>query len=200
MREPAFPKVIREGHTRATIDKTPYRGCDSYTVVWYEGETRKRKLFADLGDAELHARARVGQLSRGTAEVSRLEGAELLAYVRAREAVAEFGLALDTIAFEYRDAKRLVRRRSLVDVADWNEMESVPVWKVKDDEIEMCCRFCFSASRAHHPASNSSCQAMSSREYFSQLWAKPAMVARLAISVGSIPSCAARASRRFRIS
>jgi integrase len=119
VKKPPFPKVIRQGHTRATIYKTPYRGSDGYTVVWYEGEVRKRKLFADLGDAELHAQARVGQLSRGTAEVLRLEGAELLAYVRAREAVAEFGLALDTIAFEYRDAKRLVRRRSLVDVADY---------------------------------------------------------------------------------
>ena len=117
MKKAAFPKVIREGHSRAVIYKHTNRDSVSYTVSWYEGNVRKRKVFGDLGDAELHAQARVGQLSRGTAEILRLEGAELLAYVRAREAVAEFGLALDTIAAEYRDAKRLARGRSLVDIA-----------------------------------------------------------------------------------
>jgi integrase len=119
MSKKAFPKVIKEGHTRATIYKYANRDSVSYTVVWYEGEVRKRKVFADLGAAELHAQARVGQLSNGTAKVLRLDGEELLAYVRAREAVKEFGLALDTIAFEYRDAKRLVRGRSLVDVGSY---------------------------------------------------------------------------------
>ena len=74
-------------------------------------------MFADLGEAELHAQARVGQLSRGEASILKLDGAELLAYVRARQAVAEFGLALDTIAIEYRDARRLVDGTSLVEAA-----------------------------------------------------------------------------------
>ncbi len=115
MKKPAFPKVIKEGHTKAIIYRYANRDSISYTVAWYEGEVRKRKVFADLEEAKLHAQARVGQLSKGTAEILRLEGAELLAYVRAREAVAEFGLALDTIAFEYRDAKRLIRGGSLVE-------------------------------------------------------------------------------------
>ncbi len=119
MSKKAFPKVIKEGHTKAIIYKYANRDSVSYTVAWYEGESRKRKVFADLGDAELHAQARVGQLSNGTAQVLRLDGEELLAYVRAREAVKEFGLALDTMAYEYRDAKRLVRGRSLVDVGSY---------------------------------------------------------------------------------
>src|SRR5512133_3635467 len=113
-----FPITVREGHIRAKIYSYSNRDAVSYTVVWYEGEARKRKVFGDLDEAKLHAQARVGQLANGTAQVLRLDGEELLAYVRAREAVAEFGLALDTIAFEYRDAKRLVRRKSLVDVAE----------------------------------------------------------------------------------
>jgi len=119
MSKRAFPKVIKEGHTKATIYRYANRESVSFTVVWYEGEVRKRKVFSDLGDAELHAQARVGQLSKGTAEILRLEGAQLLEYVRAREFVAEFGLALDTVAAEYRDAKRLIRGGSLIDAAGY---------------------------------------------------------------------------------
>ena len=100
----AFPKVIRQGHTRATIYKTPYRNSDGFTIAWYEGEKRYRKLFNDLADAELHANAMVNNLSRGEARVVKLSGEHLLEYNRACEFVKEFGLALDTIAAEYRDA------------------------------------------------------------------------------------------------
>jgi integrase len=125
MSKKAFPKVIKSGHTKAVIYRYSNRESTSYTVVWYEGEMRKRKVFAVLAEAELHAQARVGQLSRGTAEVLRLEGAQLLEYVRAKAAIEEFGLALDTVAFEYRDAKRLVNNMSLVEMADYVSRKKV---------------------------------------------------------------------------
>ena len=117
MKKTEFPKVVRVGQTKATIYKTPSHGCDSYTVVWYVGAVRNRKAFAELELAEAHAQSQVNSLSLGEAEIIRLSGEERLAYVRAREAVKEFGLALDTAASEYRDAKRLIRGRSLVEVA-----------------------------------------------------------------------------------
>lgn len=117
MSSPKFPKVFRQGQTRTTIYKTPVRGADAFTVVWYEGRTRKRKVFADLGAAELHAQAKVIQLSRGEARVVALSGEELLAFNRANEAIKEFGVSLDTVAVEYRDAKRLIRGASLVEAA-----------------------------------------------------------------------------------
>jgi integrase len=140
VKKPSFPITVREGHIRAKIYRYSNRDAVSYTVVWYEGEARKRKVFGDLDEAKLHAQARVGQLANGTAQVLRLDGEELLAYVRAREAVAEFGLALDTIAFEYRDAKRLVHRRSLVDVADYFQRQgllNLPKKTVSDVYTEM---------------------------------------------------------------
>src|SRR5947207_2815526 len=118
-KQKGFPKVIREGQTRATIYKTPYRGSDGFTVAWYEGDKRLRKLFNDLGAAELHASAMVNNLSRGEARIVNLSGEQLLAFNRACEFVKEFGLSLDTVADEYRDAKRLVRGRNLVPVAEY---------------------------------------------------------------------------------
>lgn len=119
MKKAKFPMTIRVGYSEAVIYEYDNRESTSYTVVWYEGEVRKRKVFGDAGKAELHARARLGQLSRGEAEVLRLDGEQLLEYVRSRECVAEFGLSLDTVAAEYRDAKRLMRGRSLIDAANY---------------------------------------------------------------------------------
>ena len=41
MRKPEYPKEIRVGHRLAKIYKTPTHGCDSFTVVWFEGTVRK---------------------------------------------------------------------------------------------------------------------------------------------------------------
>ncbi len=119
MKKALFPQVIRVGQTKATIYQTPSHGCDSFTVVWYEGHVRKRKAFGDLDGAKLHAQAQVSSLSRGEAEIIRLSGEERLSYTRAREAVKEFNLALDSVANEYRDAKRLIRGRSLIEAAQY---------------------------------------------------------------------------------
>ena len=105
------------GQTKATIYRTPSRGYDSFTVVWFEGANRKRKVFSAIEDAELHASSMVNSLSKGEAEILRLTGEERLAFVRAKSTLAEFELSLDSIAVEYRDAKRLAKGASLVDVS-----------------------------------------------------------------------------------
>jgi hypothetical protein len=48
MQKVEFPKVVRVGQTKATIYKTPSHGCDSFTIVWFEGAVRKRKVFATV--------------------------------------------------------------------------------------------------------------------------------------------------------
>lgn len=142
MKKAEFPKVIRIGQTRATIYKTPSHGCDAFTVAWYEGAVRKRKAFADLPAAELHAQTKVNMLSQGEAKAVRLSGTESLEYVRSSETVKEFGLSLDTIAIEYRDAKRLVRGRSLVEVARYYaaqnllDLPAMTVTQVYDEMIK----------------------------------------------------------------
>ena len=47
MKKAEFPKVVRIGQTKATIYKTSSHGCDSFTVVWFEGaiaKTNSRRL------------------------------------------------------------------------------------------------------------------------------------------------------------
>ena len=59
---------------------------------------RKRTAFADFEEARLHARSQVNCLAGAAAEVGHPSGEERLAYVRARAAVAEFDLAVDSAA------------------------------------------------------------------------------------------------------
>jgi hypothetical protein len=110
-----FPMTIRVGQTRATIYQIPNHENDSFTVSWYVGTVRKRKVFADLESAKLHAHAMVNSLSRGEAESLQLTGEQRLSYTRACQLISEFGVTLDTAAAEYRDAKRLANGDSLVE-------------------------------------------------------------------------------------
>jgi hypothetical protein len=48
--------------------QTHSHGCDSFTVVWFECEVRKRKTFSTLASARLHASSKVNSLARGEAE------------------------------------------------------------------------------------------------------------------------------------
>ena len=140
MRKPEFPKEIRVGHSVAKIYKTPSHDCDSFTVVWFEGAVRKRKAFASLAKAELHARAKITSLARGEAEIIQLSGEDRLAYVRARNALSEFGLSLDTIACEYRDAKRIAKGRSLVVAAQYyaqDKLRDLPTKTVSEVLADM---------------------------------------------------------------
>ncbi len=97
-------------------------------------------MFADLEAAEQHANAMVNNLSQGEAKIVRLSGAELLAYVRGKDAVAEFGIALDSAAIEYRDAKRLLRGGSLLEAARYyaaNRLQEIPRKTVTEVYEEM---------------------------------------------------------------
>jgi integrase len=142
MKKLEFPKIVRVGQTKATIYRTPSHGSESFTVVWFEGAIRKRKAFSTFQAAELHASSMVNSLSRGESDILRLSGEDRLAFVRAREALAEFNLSLDSIAFEYRDAKRIAKGKSLVEVAEYfaqhklRDIPEITVSKVLDEMLK----------------------------------------------------------------
>ena len=135
-----FPKVIRVGQTKATIYLTPTNGCDSYTVVWYEGPVRRRKTFADAGLAEIHANSQVNNLSNGETRAAKLSGEECLEYVRARNSITGYALSLDTAMSEYREAKGILKGGSLVEAARYyasKKVMDIPAKPVKEVVEEM---------------------------------------------------------------
>ena len=88
MKRAEFPKVIRVGQTKASIYKTPTHDCDSFTVACYGGAVRKRKAFAGITAAEIHASSKVHNLSKGEAKILHLSGEEPITCVRAKETEA----------------------------------------------------------------------------------------------------------------
>ena len=132
--------VIRTGQTKATIYNYPNNGSESFAVVWYIGNIRKRKIFAELESAKLHASAMVNSISRGEADAVNLTGEERLTYTRASQFVSEFGVSLDTAAAEYRDAKRLLKGGSLLEAARYyaaNRLINIPAKTVTEVYDEM---------------------------------------------------------------
>lgn len=109
--------VIKVGQTRATIYETPIRGVPHFTLCWYEGATRKRRLFAHIEDAKREGLVQVHQLARGESEIIRLTGIERLEYLRARDCLKELNISLDVAAAEFRDAKRLLKDASVLEAA-----------------------------------------------------------------------------------
>lgn len=139
-RKSDFPVTYRVGQIKAQIYYTPHKGNDLFTVSWYEGALRKRKTFADPSEAWDHAVLMVDSVAAHEVEELRLSGEERLSYSRAKEIIQEFGLTIDSVAAEYRDAKRLLRGGSLVEAARFyaqQQMLDVPKKTVQQVYDEM---------------------------------------------------------------
>ncbi len=112
-----FPLPVQRGSVTVLIYRTPSGGYDRYTVGWYEGRTRKRKTFHDLGEAKQHAETTANKLSRGEAEALKLTSADRHIYVRAVQALKPTGIPLDVAALQFAEVLELIGNHSPVEVA-----------------------------------------------------------------------------------
>lgn len=135
-----FPATYRVGQIKAKVYYTPTNGFDAFTAAWYEESGRKRKVFGDPDAAWQHAKGMVDSVAAGEIEEIRLSGAERLSYCRAKDVVKEFGLALDSVAVEYRDAKQLLHGGSLIEAARYcaaNKLHEIPPKTIEEIFEEM---------------------------------------------------------------
>jgi integrase len=113
-----FPITVRRGSSVVKIYRDQTKASGTYfRVCYYVGAKRHRLNFASLDDAKLEAETRAAQLSRGDADALQLTGKDRLIYCRAAETVRPHGIALDTAAQEYSDAKKVLDGFSLLDAA-----------------------------------------------------------------------------------
>ncbi len=117
MSKPKFPITVKRGHTVVKIYLTPSRGCESFTVVHYLGNQRKRTSFADLGLAQTEAETIATKLSTGEVDVLTLTSADRLAYVRAVEALKPTGQPLEVAAIHYAEAFKILEGDSIIEAA-----------------------------------------------------------------------------------
>jgi integrase len=117
MKRVRFPIVVKRGSSEVKIYRDRKPEGTYYRVVYYLGSKRHRLNFSDLREATDEAEAKASQLSRGDVDAVQLSGKDRLEYGRAKDAVKDFALPLDSVAIEYSEARRLLDDVSLLDAA-----------------------------------------------------------------------------------
>ncbi|HMC29007.1 MAG TPA: hypothetical protein VKM56_14545, partial [Verrucomicrobiae bacterium] len=84
MSKPKFPYVVKRGSATVKVYYTPTKGCDSYTLCYWQDGKRKRPTFADFDKARTEAEMVATKLTSGDGDVLTLSSADRAAYLRAR--------------------------------------------------------------------------------------------------------------------
>lgn len=113
----SFPLTVRAGSAAVKIYRDSKPSGDYFRVVYHLGGKRHRLNFRDLDEAKAEARAKAAQFARGDVDAVELTGKDRLAYGRALDAVKEFGIALDTAAIEYAEARKILGGHPLAEAA-----------------------------------------------------------------------------------
>jgi hypothetical protein len=69
MASPKFPIVVKQGSVTVKIYRTPSRGCEAYTLSYYQDGVRKRPTFTQLQAAKDEARIIVNRLGNADTDV-----------------------------------------------------------------------------------------------------------------------------------
>src|SRR5215472_266308 len=117
MKRVRFPIVVKRGSSEVKIYRDRKPEGTYFRVTYYLGSKRHRLNFSDFEEAKTEAEAKASQLSRGDVDAVQLSGKDRLEYGRAKDAVKDFALPLDSVAIEYSEARRLLDGVSLLDAA-----------------------------------------------------------------------------------
>jgi integrase len=113
-----FPIAVSKGSATVKIYRDQSKASGTYyRVSFYKGSKRERLNCTTLEEAKSEANAKAAQLARGDLDALQLTGRDRLVYGRALEAIRPLGIALDTAAHEYFEAKKLLAGHSLADAA-----------------------------------------------------------------------------------
>lgn len=104
MKTENFPLTIKEGSVSVKIYRTPTKGCESFTLTFYQDGVRKRRTHANLQAAKEEARLVSRRLGSVNADVLTLDSADRAAYLRARQLLDPLGASLEVAAAQYAHA------------------------------------------------------------------------------------------------
>jgi len=108
MKKIGFPVTVKRGSVTVKIYRTPSHGCDSFTLSFYQDGVRKRPTFPSYQEAKDEADAVVNRLGNSDSDILTLTSADRAAYLRARQLLDPFGLAIETAAAQVADARKLL--------------------------------------------------------------------------------------------
>jgi len=118
-----FPIIVKRGSSVVKIYRDRKPTGTYYRVVYYTKTTvdgkdiskRHRLNFSDLQEATNEAEAKASWLSRLDGDALQFSGRDRHIYAHALDAVKGFDVALDTVASEYADARKVLDGVPLID-------------------------------------------------------------------------------------
>jgi integrase len=119
MASPKFPIVVKQGSVAVKIYRTPSRGCEAFTLSYYQDGVRKRPTFTQLQAAKDEARIIVNRLGNADADVLTLTSADRSAYLRARQLLDPLGVHVENAAAEFVQAKQVLGDVPLLQAAEY---------------------------------------------------------------------------------
>lgn len=114
-----FPVVIKEGSVSVRIYRTPTRGCEAYTLSFYQDGIRHRPTFKSYSTAELEARLTAKRLGCSDADVLLLKSHDRAAYLRAQQLLKPVNTPIEIAAAAYAEAKQRLGDVPLAQVVDF---------------------------------------------------------------------------------
>ncbi len=119
MAAPKFPIVVKQGSVSVKIYRTPSRGCEAFTLSYYQDGVRKRPTFTELRAARDEANVIVNRLGNSDADVLTLTSADRSAYLRARQLLDPLGIPVENAAAEFVQAKQVLGDVPLLQAAEY---------------------------------------------------------------------------------
>ncbi len=106
MKTVQFPHKVKRGSVTVKIYRTPSHGCDSFTLSYYQDGVRKRPTFPDFENAKVEAELIATRLASKDSYSLTLSSADCAAYSRARQVLDPLGVAIETAAVQFADARQ----------------------------------------------------------------------------------------------
>ena len=107
-KEITFPYTHSEGSVSVKIYRTPTRGCDAFTLAYWQDGQRKRPTFNTFEKALAEAKFVALRLGSAEGDVLQLQSADRASYLRSKELAAELGLPLEVIVSQMVAIKRIL--------------------------------------------------------------------------------------------
>src|SRR2546423_13739816 len=103
-----FPFTYSKGSVSVKIYRTPTRGCDSFTLSYWQDGARKRPTFTTFGKALNEAKTVALKLGSANGDVLTLNSADRATHLRCKELSVQIGLPLEVICSRMLELKQIL--------------------------------------------------------------------------------------------
>ena len=119
MKRVEFPHTVKQGSVTIKIYFTPSRGCDSYTLSYWQDGKRKRPTFSSFARAKKESEMVAKKLSSSESAILKLTSTDRAAYLRAQQLLKPLGMPIEVAAAQVVEAKKILGDVPLCQAAEF---------------------------------------------------------------------------------